>query len=111
MNNGFFVFKFMVEKDYWCAKSQGPWIISGSFLFLGDWKPKFRPLFKSLSSTFLWIRLPNLLVEYSMKEKLEEIGNNIGQIKCIDHKYTNLQLAPFAHICVQIDLQTPIIAF
>ncbi|KAM7461881.1 hypothetical protein LguiA_030002 [Lonicera macranthoides] len=60
---GFYLFKCEDEDTIDRALSEGPWIISGNYVAVQKWKPGFCASKGSISSTCVWVRIPELPVE------------------------------------------------
>jgi hypothetical protein len=86
----------------------GPWFIGEHFLSLRLWTPNFRASAASVSSVAVWVRLPELLVEYCHKEALLRIGSGLGLVLCVDVNTTTGTRGRFARICIQLDLEKPL---
>uniref|UniRef100_A0A2N9HM73 RNase H type-1 domain-containing protein n=1 Tax=Fagus sylvatica TaxID=28930 RepID=A0A2N9HM73_FAGSY len=62
----------------------GPWFIGEHFLSLRPWVPDFRPSEASVNTVAVWVRLPELPVEYYDKESLLLIGHALGPVLRVD---------------------------
>lgn len=109
LGHDYFILKLTDGEDYKRALTGGPWMIANHYLTLRKWHPDFRPSLATVTQTAVWIRLPELPIEYFDSEVLLQIGKTIGKPIQID---TVIELATrgrFAKICVQIDLSAPLI--
>ncbi|XP_019251145.1 PREDICTED: uncharacterized protein LOC109230067 [Nicotiana attenuata] len=86
----------------------GPWFISGNFLSIRKWEPKFVPQEATLSTTAIWIRLPQLPMEFYDKEILQKVGRKLGKLLKIDSCTSSTLRGRYARICIQVPLETPI---
>ena len=57
----------------------------------------------------VWVRIPNLPLEFCTVESLELIGNMIGKIVKIDRSTSIYDKGEYARICVEVDLQKPLL--
>uniref|UniRef100_A0A2N9HHK0 Reverse transcriptase domain-containing protein n=1 Tax=Fagus sylvatica TaxID=28930 RepID=A0A2N9HHK0_FAGSY len=57
---------------------RGPWFIGEHFLSLRPWVPNFRASEASVKIVAIWVRLPELPVEYYHKDSLLHIGSGLG---------------------------------
>ncbi|XP_050254820.1 uncharacterized protein LOC126700653 [Quercus robur] len=57
----------------------------------------------------VWIRLPELPIEYYELSVLREVGNTIGPVLRIDSNTTTKVRGRYACICVQVDLNKPLV--
>ncbi|XP_019248319.1 PREDICTED: uncharacterized protein LOC109227574 [Nicotiana attenuata] len=86
----------------------GPWFISGSFLSVRKWEPKFVPQEATLTSNAIWIRLPQLPTEFYDQDILEKVGRKLGKLLKIDHCTSSTLRGRCARICIQVPLETPV---
>ncbi|XP_019259540.1 PREDICTED: uncharacterized protein LOC109237665 [Nicotiana attenuata] len=104
----FFIAKFGKEENLAKAIQQGPWFISGSFLSVRRWEPKFFPHEATLSLTAIWVRLPQLPTEFYAKEILEKIGRKLGKLLKIDTCTSVTLRGIYARICIRVPLESPV---
>ena len=57
----------------------------------------------------VWVRLPELLIEFYDIILLKEIGNAIGPVLRIDYYTASGTRGSFARLCIQVDLDKPLI--
>ncbi|KAI9124595.1 hypothetical protein K1719_004517 [Acacia pycnantha] len=57
----------------------------------------------------MWVRIPDFPMEFCIVESLGIIGNMIGKIIKIDRSTSIYDKGEFARICVEIDLQKPLL--
>ncbi|XP_019255049.1 PREDICTED: uncharacterized protein LOC109233623 [Nicotiana attenuata] len=104
----FFIVKFSKEENLVKAIQKGPWFISGNFLSVRRWEPKFVPQEATLSFTAIWVRLPQLPTEFYDKEVLEKVGRKLGKLLKIDTCTSATLRGRYARICIQVPLETPV---
>ncbi|XP_070010530.1 uncharacterized protein [Nicotiana sylvestris] len=100
--------KFGKEENLVKAIQKGPWFISGNFLSVRRWEPKFVPHEATLSFTAIWVRLPQLPTEFYDKEVLEKVGRKLGKLLKIDTCTSATLRGRYARIYIQIPLETPV---
>lgn len=61
-----------------------PWVYGRSFLVLHRWYIGYDPLKNTPSNNLIWVKLPNLPLEFWSRETLTEIGNSIGRFVYVD---------------------------
>lgn len=93
------------------ALHQGPWFISGYHLSVIKWKPNFVASTEKLTSTTIWIRLPQLPTGFYDGKILQKIGNSIGRLLKIDVCTSTTVRGRYAPLCVEIPLNTPVESF
>lgn len=79
MGKGFFVVRFYSKEDYIHVLTEGPWIILGHYLKMSKWRPNFPPFFEAIYSIMVWIRLPELPIEFFNEELLLRIRYKLGK--------------------------------
>ena len=85
LGKDFFLIKFSAEEDYDKVLHGGPWFIGGHFLAIKPCEPYFKASEAKFSSVAVWVRLPELPIEFYDKTVLKEIGNAIGPELRIDY--------------------------
>ncbi|XP_019255157.1 PREDICTED: uncharacterized protein LOC109233748 [Nicotiana attenuata] len=103
----FYIVKFSLEENMVKALHLGPSFISGNFLSVRKWKPKFIPQEATLTSTAIWIRLPQLPTEFYDKVILEKVGRKLGKLLKIGQCTSSTLRGRYARICIQVPLETP----
>lgn len=73
LEKGFYVARFYSEADYIRVLEGGPWIIMGHYLTVMKWKPNFRPSLATITSTLVWICLPEVPLEYFNEPSLRPV--------------------------------------
>jgi len=87
----------------------GPWFVGQQFLAIRKWEPEFKAEEASLSSVAVWIRLPGLPIEFYEPTILKKIGRAIGPVLHIDSYIANGVKGRFARLCVQVNIEQPLI--
>ncbi|KAG5615924.1 hypothetical protein H5410_015748 [Solanum commersonii] len=68
-----------------------PWFINNHLLSIQRWTPNFIPEKATLTYSVVWVRLPQLPIEFYDGILLKEIENSIGKLLKID-SYTSSTL-------------------
>nr|POE69034.1 uncharacterized protein CFP56_77930 [Quercus suber] len=105
----FFLTRFSCKEDHDKVLRNGPWFIGEHFLSIRPWEPNFKPSTTNVSSIAIWIRLNELPIEYYEVEVLKQIGNTIGKILRIDTHTAAEARGRFARLCVQVDIDKPLV--
>ena len=109
LGHDFFLIKFDCQNDLENVLKGGSWFIGQQFLAIRQWELSFKASSASLSSVAVWLRLPELPIEYYKPSALLKIGQAIGPVLRIDaHTASNVR-GHFARICVQVNLDKPLI--
>nr|POF03716.1 uncharacterized protein CFP56_06636 [Quercus suber] len=104
----FFLIKFELSEDVDYILKGGPWFIGQNFLAIRQWEPEFQASSATLSSVAVWIRLPELPIEFYEHNALLKIGRAIGPVLRIDANTANGIRGRFARLCVQVNLDKPL---
>ena len=73
-----------------------------------SWVPNFQASEASVSSVAIWVRLPELPVEYYHKDSLLHIKSGLGPVLRVDFNTTAGTRGRFARLCIQLDLDKPL---
>ena len=99
----FFLIKLYLKEDYVKILS------GGHFLSIRGWVQNFKPSTSKVFSIAVWVWLPELPVEYYEPSILRDLGNAIGSVLKIDTHTATKTRGKFARLCVQVDLEKPLI--
>ena len=69
-----------------------------------QWEPDFKASTATLSSVAIWIRLPELPIEYYDHDMLLKIGKLVRLVPRIDSNTAKGARGRFARLCVQVNL-------
>ena len=105
----FFLNKFHDEYDYDKVLRMGPWFVGEHFLAIKPWEPYFKASEASFSFVAIWVRFPELPIEFYDSSILREIGSAIGPGLRIDSYIASGSRGSYARMCIQIDLSKPLI--
>ncbi|XP_050249174.1 uncharacterized protein LOC126696482 [Quercus robur] len=108
LGSDYFLIKFDLEEDVNRVLKGGPWFIGQQFLAIRQWEPEFRASEATFSSVAVWVRLPELPIEYYDPAVLRRIGQAIGPVLCIDAHTASGIRGRFARICLQVNLDKPL---
>lgn len=109
LKHGFFLTRMSLKKDFENVLKKGLWFIGDHFLSLKPWEPNFKPTLASISSIAVWVRLNALPIEYYNAEVLQHIGKALGNVLRVDTFTTSESRGRFARLCIQIDVDKPLI--
>ncbi|KAK1307284.1 hypothetical protein QJS10_CPA10g01431 [Acorus calamus] len=106
--NGFYVFKFSSEADMLIVLSGGPWIIQDHLLSLQRWKNDFDPTTATFEITPIWIRSPNLPLDYWDGLTLAEMASAAGTPIKVETTVEDIGRCRYARALVEVDLRLPL---
>ncbi|XP_021756080.1 uncharacterized protein LOC110721238 [Chenopodium quinoa] len=109
LGKSIFLFRFSLQDDYERALFGGPWFIFDHYLMITQWRPNFRPHQSQFETMAVWIRFPELPVEYYEKSALFEIARVVAKPIRVDYSTDRITRGRYARVCVEIDLNLPLI--
>ena len=74
-----------------------------------SWEPNFKPSTACVSSVAVWVRLPELPIEYYEPSVLRDLGKAIGPVLRIDTHTAAEARGRFARLCVQVNFDKPLV--
>ncbi|XP_075080260.1 uncharacterized protein At4g02000-like [Nicotiana tabacum] len=90
------------------ALNLGPWFIFENFLSVRKWEPKFVTQEATLTSTAIWIQLPQLPIEFYDQDILENVSRKLGKHLKIDQCTSSTLSERYDRICIQVPLKTQV---
>ena len=100
LGKGFFLIRFNDSDDFDKVLRGDPWFIGGQFLVIKPWEPYFIAFESKLTSVAVWVRFPELPIEFYDVAVLREIGSVIGPVLRIDSYITSKTRGGYARLCV-----------
>uniref|UniRef100_A0A7N2M3V1 DUF4283 domain-containing protein n=1 Tax=Quercus lobata TaxID=97700 RepID=A0A7N2M3V1_QUELO len=80
LGKDFFLIKFSDPSYYDKVLKGGPWFFGEHFLAIKPWEPYIKASEATFSSVAVWVRLPELPIEFYDLEVLRKIGGAIGPV-------------------------------
>ena len=105
----YFLVKFKLPEDVDSILTGGPWFIGQHFLAIRQWDPEFKASTATLTSIAVWIRLLELPIKFYESSAPLKIGRAIGPVLRIDSHTANGERGRFARLCVQVNLDKPLV--
>uniref|UniRef100_A0A7N2N6N9 CCHC-type domain-containing protein n=1 Tax=Quercus lobata TaxID=97700 RepID=A0A7N2N6N9_QUELO len=84
LGKDYFLIRFSNDEDYDKVLRGGPWFVGGHFLAIKPWEPYFKAFEDKLTLVAVWVRFPELPIEFYDTSVLKEIGSAIGPVLRID---------------------------
>ncbi|KAI9108191.1 hypothetical protein K1719_021064 [Acacia pycnantha] len=110
LSNEYYVVSFSSKEDRDYAYHEEPWMIDDHYILVQRWRPNFNPWKADCQRRIaVWVRIPDLPMEFCTVESLGIIGNMIGKIIKIDRSISIYDKGEFARICVEVDLHKPLL--
>lgn len=106
LGHDYYIVKFFKEENLNKALEHGPWFINGFFLSAKRWHPNFVASTTKETKSVIWIRLPELPMEFYDHSILAHIGQKLGKLVKTDVCTSKTLRGRYARICVEIDIGT-----
>ena len=84
VRHDYFLIRFELQANLETVLRGGPWFVGSQFLAIRQWEPDFIASSATFSSAAVWVRLPELPIEYYKPIMLRKIGQSIGPVLRID---------------------------
>lgn len=110
LEDNYCLVKFGSVMDYEFAKYGGPWMIMEHYLIVKDWMPNFDPQTNKIEKVIVWVRLPDLPMEYYDHNILFRVGEMIGTPMMINSAISLTTRGKFERLCVEVDITKPLLA-
>ncbi|KAI8019915.1 Uncharacterized protein LOK49_LG04G01321 [Camellia lanceoleosa] len=107
IGNGFFILKFKMMEDYTKVFTGGPWVVLDRYVTVRKWHPNFK---SDEAEDSIWVRFPNLPIEYYDEKVLYHISKVLGTPLKIDINTAMAARGKYARVCVEMDLRKPLIS-
>ncbi|XP_050277720.1 uncharacterized protein LOC126719182 [Quercus robur] len=109
LGKDYFLIRFSNDEDYDKVLHGGPWFVGGHFLAIKPWEPYFKASEDKLTSVAVWVRFPELPIEFYDISVLKEIGSVIGPVLRIDSYTASETRGSYVRLCIQVNLDKPLI--
>lgn len=110
LEHGYAVVPFYSREDYYHVLEEGPWLIMSHYLTVVPWI-RFWPSSDKITSNVIWVRFPELLVEFFDEDLLLKMACKIGKAVKIYNITMGVVRGKYAMVCVQINLNKPLIPY
>lgn len=110
IGHGCFIARLDSKNDYLHALLDGPWKLFDNYLVVQRWVPEFRPRTTKLHKMAVWVRLPDLPMEYFRDDTIRSILENVGKPLKLDRTTTVAAKGQFARAAVEVDLNKPLVS-
>lgn len=106
----YFVARFENKQDYLHVLLDGLWKIFDNYIATQRSELEYKPKTTKIAKMAVWVRLPNLSVEYSRDDAIKHILENVGKPLKLDHTTMARERGKFARAAVEIDLNKPLVS-
>ncbi|XP_031115746.1 uncharacterized protein LOC116019614 [Ipomoea triloba] len=107
---GCFVARFDNKTDYLHVLLDGPWKIFDNYLLTQRWVPNFKARTSKFEKMAVWVRLPELSVEYFRNDTIKSILENVGKPLKLDRTTIAREKGRYARAAVEVDLNKLLIS-
>lgn len=84
-------------------------MIFDHYLTVQSWSAEFASPFEKIEKTMVWIRFPGLNLVFYDESILLALASTIGRPIRIDSNTFDVRRGRFARVCVEIDLNKPVV--
>ncbi|XP_057426286.1 uncharacterized protein LOC130719691 [Lotus japonicus] len=109
VHHGYFMVRFDSEMDREKAMTGAPWLIYDHYLSVKPWTKDFVAADEKINTTMVWIRIPGLGMQFYDEDILLTLATGVGTPIKVDMNTADMRLGKFARICVEIDLDKPVV--
>lgn len=109
VDNGFYMVMFDLEDDRDKVINGGPWMIFDHYLVVSTWSPNFVSSTGKIEKTLVWIKFSGMNLVYYDESLLIAMAFSIGRPIEVDERTLRVDRGRFARICVEIDLNQPVV--
>lgn len=110
VDNGFYMVKFDLADDREKVINGGPWMFFDHYLAVANWSPDFVSSTAKIEKTLVWVRFPGMNLVYYDENILMAMASAIGNPVKVDQRTLSVDRGRFARVCVEIDLNLPVVA-
>ncbi|KAI7998468.1 hypothetical protein LOK49_LG10G02005 [Camellia lanceoleosa] len=110
IGNGFFIVKFDMMDDYTKVYTGGHWIAMDHYMTVRKWQQDFKSDDAEEDITAIWVRFPNLPIEYYNAKVLYHIAKALENPLKVDINTAMAAQGKYARVCIEIDLRKPLIS-
>lgn len=107
--NGFYYIRCENQAMQSKLLCESPWRVAACILQLAPWRESFQPALEKLSSAIVWIQIFRLPMELWEGEILEMVASQFGRVLKVDEHTIDRSRAKFARVCVELDLNNPLL--
>ncbi|GMP90397.1 hypothetical protein CsSME_00041550 [Camellia sinensis var. sinensis] len=97
-------------EDYSKVYMGGPWVMMDRYMTVRKWQADFKSDEVEEDTTAIWVRFPNLPIEYYDEKVLYHISKALGKPLKIDINTAMTARGKYARVCIEIDLRKPLIS-
>lgn len=105
----YYIVCFHSNKDYDHVLNNGACIVLGYYNTVAKWKPNFHPSKDKVTSTLVWVRFPEIPIEFFHESFMMNMGNFVGWAVKVDATTLSMTWGKFARVSVEIDFKKPLV--
>ncbi|CAN0886133.1 hypothetical protein LINGRAHAP2_LOCUS15293 [Linum grandiflorum] len=107
LKNDCYLVQLRRQDDYvWAINGGGggAWMLGDTYLTIHCWLRGFDPCTTKVTTTMVWVELPDLPIEFYNPEVVMRIASKIGKPGWVDQATEEGAHGKFARVCVEVDL-------
>lgn len=103
-----FILRFQAERDCALVRNAGTWLIVGQLLTIEPWEPNSAPSHRAVHKTVVWLRLPELLLEYWKPTTISMIAAEVGKPVSMHDFVDCLRKTGYTRVKIELDAIEPL---
>ena len=108
INNGFFMVKFNIKDQITKVINRGSWMLFYHYLAVCNWSSDFNLVTTKKNQTMVWKRIPSLKLVFYDESFLLVMAIIVSTPVKVDLNTLNMERGKSARVCLEIDLEQPI---
>ncbi|XP_008782106.1 uncharacterized protein LOC103701720 [Phoenix dactylifera] len=105
--DGFIAIRFANKEDRKAALLNGPWMVAGQLLGMDRWQPNFVPGAGDVGRVVVWLRLPELPLDYRKKATILRIAATTGKPLAVDGITEQGRRYSYTRVKVEVNCSAP----
>ncbi|XP_060203006.1 uncharacterized protein LOC132631446 [Lycium barbarum] len=106
-NDGYFIVRFNSMEDRNEVIYSGPQLLNNRPLVIKPWSVKFDFAKEVLKIIPLWVKFPNLPLNYWSMDSLSRISSGLGNPLYVDECTTQMERISYARVLIELDIIRP----
>ncbi|GAA0159737.1 hypothetical protein LIER_16445 [Lithospermum erythrorhizon] len=103
LSSGFFIFHFNSDEERDQMLTVRPWIFLQRRMIIKSWTPDPRIEQKGEEKVPIWVKIPNLSLQFWNEEMLSKIGSYIGVPLIADSTSSTMERVAYARVYVEVE--------
>ncbi|XP_042490028.1 uncharacterized protein LOC122069993 [Macadamia integrifolia] len=104
LGKGYVIFEFHCERDKAAIWKRSPFKLGGQLIRFQHWTPDFNIYEKQAQAKLIWVRFPDLPLEYWYENVLLSIAKVVGRPMALDQHTRQGLMGYYARVLVEMDV-------